>query len=234
VELTEIEKSFSSKGGTFLVSPFILQQKLAKAKAFIFDWDGVFNNGTKGIGHTSSFSEPDAMGTNLLRFSYWLLHGKLPYTSIITGEANESAISLATREHFTSIYTKSKNKIESFQNFLTVNQLTSDEVVFIFDDVLDLGMAKKCGVKIQVRRETSPLLNSYIRQQTLADYVTFSEGGQHAVREVCELMIGLMGNYDETVTNRLEFSSIYQTYLTTRQVIDTNLYVSNEITLSHK
>ena len=228
MELSEIEKLFSSKGGAFLVSSFVLQQKLAKAKAFVFDWDGVFNAGTKGVGHTSSFSEPDAMGTNLLRFSHWLLHDELPAVSIITGEANESAISLATREHLTSIYTKSKNKIEIFQQFLKANQLTGDEVVFVFDDVLDLGMAKTCGVKIQIHRNASPVLNDFIRKETLADYITFSEGGQHAVREVCELIIGLRGNYSETITNRLEFSTKYQTYLSSRQAIDTALFMTGE------
>ena len=228
MELSEIEKLFTSKGGTFLVSPFILQQKLAKIKAFIFDWDGVFNSGTKGIGLTSSYSEPDAMGTNLLRFSYWLLYQELPKVAIITGEANESAISLATREHFTSIYTKSKNKIESFHHFLNANQLVADEVVFIFDDVLDLGMAKACGVKIQIHREASPMLNDFIQKENLADYVTFSEGDQHAVREVCELIIGLRANYAETVNNRLEFSSKYQTYLSSRQAIETALFVAGE------
>jgi 3-deoxy-D-manno-octulosonate 8-phosphate phosphatase (KDO 8-P phosphatase) len=221
LELSEIEKLFSAKGGAFLVSRFSLQQKLSKVKAFIFDWDGVFNSGTKGVGLTSSFSEPDAMGTNLLRFSHWLLRGSLPTVAIITGETNESAISLATREHFTCIYTKSKNKVDSLRHFLEVNHLTADEVIFVFDDVLDLGMARECGVRIQINRKASPLLNDFIRKESLADYITANEGGQHAVREVCELIIGLSGNYSETVTHRLEFSSKYQTYLTSRQAIDT-------------
>ena len=226
MELPAIEKLFAAKGGAFLVSPFSLRQKLSKAKAFIFDWDGVFNSGTKGVGLASSFSEPDAMGTNLLRFSHWLLRGSLPTVAIITGEANESAISLATREHFTSIYTKVKNKIESLHHFLETNRLTADEVVFIFDDVLDLGMAKECGVTIQIHRNASPLLNDFIRKERLADYVTANEGGQHAVREVCELIIGLSGNYSETVTHRLEFSTEYQTYLTSRLAVDTLVFAA--------
>ncbi len=229
MELAHIEKLFSSKGGAFRVSPFVFQQKLSNIKAFVFDWDGVFNTGTKGIGHTSSFSEPDAMGTNLLRFSHWLANGSLPTTTIITGEVNESAIALATREHFTSIYTKSKNKIESFNHFLKDQGLNGEEVAFVFDDVLDLGMAKLCGLKIQIHRNTSPMLNEFIQRENLADYVTSCEGGGHAVREVCELTIALRGNYDETVMNRLNFSTEYQTYLALRQQVETAFHVASEI-----
>lgn len=222
----DIEKLFSSKGGTFRVSPFVFQQKLSNIKAFIFDWDGVFNTGTKGIGHTSGFSEPDAMGTNLLRFSHWLLTGVLPSTTIITGEANESAVALATREHFTSIYTKSKNKIESFNHLLNDRGLKGEEVAFVFDDVLDLGMAKLCGLKIQIHRHASPMLNEFIQRENLADYVTSCEGGSHAVREVCELIMALRENYDDTVTNRLEFSAQYQSYLAVRQQVQTTFNIA--------
>ena len=228
MELANIEQTFTTRGGAFRASPFVLQQKLAQVKAFVFDWDGVFNSGTKGIGHTSSFSEPDAMGTNLLRFSHWLLTKSLPTTAIITGEVNESAISLATREHFTSIYTKSKNKIESFSQFKEANHLTGEDVAFVFDDVLDLGMAKQCGVTFQIYRSASPMLNEFIRREALADYVTYSEGGQHAVREVCELIMALKGNYAETVTNRLEFSSEYQRYLAARQRVETAVTITGE------
>ena len=220
----DIEKLFSSKGGTFRVSPFVFQQKLSNIKAFIFDWDGVFNTGTKGIGHTSGFSEPDAMGTNLLRFSHWLLTGALPSTTIITGEVNESAVALATREHFTSIYTKSKNKIESFHHFLNDQGLKGEEVAFVFDDVLDLGMAKLCGLKIQIHRHASSMLNEFIQRENLADYVTSCEGGSHAIREICELIIALRENYNETVINRMKFSTEYQTYLALRQQVETNVH----------
>jgi hypothetical protein len=78
----------------------------------------------------------------------------------------------------------------------------------------------------RVSRNASPLLNDFILQESLANYFTANEGGQHAVREVCELIIGLSGNYSETVTHRLEFSSEYQTYLTSRQAVDTLLFAA--------
>ena len=77
--------------GTFVNSASDIEKRLSKAKAFIFDWDGVFNNGFKLGQAGSGFSEVDSMGTNLLRYSHHLISGKLPVTAIISGEKNDTA-----------------------------------------------------------------------------------------------------------------------------------------------
>jgi len=82
--LSEIDLLFSGAGGRFCTPPKELQQKLSKARAIIFDWDGVFNNGAKSDSSGSPFSEPDAMGINLLRFSFWLSHHQIPPTAILS------------------------------------------------------------------------------------------------------------------------------------------------------
>ena len=38
---------FENIGGTFITPADHLKEKLSKIKAYIFDWDGVFNNGSK-------------------------------------------------------------------------------------------------------------------------------------------------------------------------------------------
>ena len=57
--------------GVFITDVAIIQQKLQQVKAFIFDWDGVFNDGRKDIQGNSGFSEIDSMGINMMRFSYY-------------------------------------------------------------------------------------------------------------------------------------------------------------------
>ena len=55
--------------------------------------DGVFNNGMKTGEQGSLFSDVDAMGTNMLRFNYYLNNNKtIPLSFIITGSNNQSAI----------------------------------------------------------------------------------------------------------------------------------------------
>lgn len=223
--MSEIESLFSEAGGKFCTSVADLQRKLIKTRAIIFDWDGVFNNGSKSDSATGSgFSEPDTMGVNLLRFSYWLAHRRIPPTAILTGEENKSGLHLATREHYAAIYFKSTDKLKSFDHFLETHALGPEELVFIFDDVLDLSIASVCGVRIQVNRKASPLFNQWVLRHHLSDYVTANGGDGFAVREACELIMALNGTFDQAVAERVAFSDLYQTYLAARNSSDTQLY----------
>ena len=43
MELIGLEDHFNTAGGQFISSAYTMQDKLQKIKAYIFDWDGVFN-----------------------------------------------------------------------------------------------------------------------------------------------------------------------------------------------
>jgi 3-deoxy-D-manno-octulosonate 8-phosphate phosphatase (KDO 8-P phosphatase) len=206
---------FLQLGGNFLVSTASFSAKLSNIKAFIFDWDGVFNNGSK-TDAGSPYSEVDSMGINLLRFGHWLRTGNLPTTAIMTGENNQPAFYLAKRERFQAVYFKFANKTIAFQHFLATHNLQAHEVCFCFDDVLDLSVAALCGLRVLVRRDASPLFVQYVKNQQLADYQTANTGGNFAVREVAELLLGVLGNYEQAVLKRQNFDADYQNYLAFR------------------
>lgn len=226
--MIEFKKVFEKIGGSFQQEPSVLQQKLGNVHAFLFDWDGVFNDGYKTGADGSPFSESDAMGTNLLRFSHWLQHGKLPITGIITGEDNPAARALAQREHFDVIYFKSSRKAIAFDHFLNHFRLKSQQVAYTFDDVLDIPVAEQVGLRITIGRSASPLLTGYFIQYALADYITGHPGGQAAVREASEVLMGLRGNFDEAVKNRAAYSIAYQSYFEQRQSISTEVFKTVE------
>ena len=92
-----LEAAFSALGGTFVTPAERIAERAAACRAVVFDWDGVFNSGAKGEGASSSFSEADSMGINLLRYGLWRARGRLPVAAVITGERNETAIRFATR-----------------------------------------------------------------------------------------------------------------------------------------
>ena len=195
-------------------------------RAYLFDWDGVFNDGVKMAQGGSPFSEVDAMGTNMLRFGHWLRWGSLPVVGIITGEENPSAHYLAQREHFQDIYFKSNNKLVAFDHFIKANKLLAGEVAFVYDDVLDLGVAEKCGLRVLVKHQSNPLFQNYSVKNGIVDYITSS--GDHAVREVCELLLGVHQNYDEAIDRRSHFDETYRRYLNERNQIQTQAYVTKE------
>ena len=222
MENTEI--IFTQLGGNFS-RPFAeFKEKLSKVKAYLFDWDGVFNNGVKTEQGGSPFSEVDAMGTNMLRFGHWLKNEKLPTVGIITGEDNPSALYLAEREHFHSVYFKSKNKLIAFDHFLKANQLQPHEVAFVFDDVLDLGVAEKCGLRILVRHRAAPMFLNYSIKNEIVDYITAND--DHGVRETCELILSTMDVYDQAIHYRSHFHENYKNYLTIRQSVETKSYLA--------
>ncbi|PZR22862.1 MAG: phosphatase [Citrobacter freundii] len=217
-----IEQTFIQAGGNFCI-PFIdFEEKASRIKAFIFDWDGVFNDGTKDHQGSSNFNEVDSMGTNLLRFSCWLQRGELPFTAIMSGERNVLSFHFTNREHFHNGYFKMLHKALALEHFLALHSLKAEEVAFVFDDVLDLGLAAKAGLRLMVGRTGNPLFRQYVTNNNLADYIT--SGTQYAVREICELFMGVRGTHDQAVKERSAFSESYQAYLKERQSISTSYF----------
>jgi 3-deoxy-D-manno-octulosonate 8-phosphate phosphatase (KDO 8-P phosphatase) len=181
----------------------------------------VFNQGAKGEGAESTYSEPDSMGTNLLRYALWRKDGELPIAALITGAENPSARNFALREHFHAIYSGARNKTAAIEMLCRTHGVSSESLVCIFDDVNDLGMAFGCGIRVYVRRTASPLLRDYVVRTGLCDYVTAHSAERHAVREVCELLLGLLGAFDAVVASRVAWDRDYAAYFAARQALTT-------------
>lgn len=220
--------------GSFISSAEAIQAKLEGIKAFIFDWDGVFNNGEKDAEGTSPFNEVDAMGTNMLRFNHYLRTNKNPIIAIISGEQNKAAKALAKREHFHAVYSGIKFKQEGLNHLCRIFGIKHEEVAFVFDDVLDLSVAKNCGLRIMVGRKANPLLTGFAVQRNIVDYITACAGNEHAVREAVELLTGLSGKYAETIEHRMDFTNTYQRYLKDRNTIETAFYLSNQSVITQQ
>ena len=219
--MIDIEQTFTALGGQFITPVGTLTEKLRTVRAIVFDWDGVFNDGTKTGSGSSSFSEVDSMGTNLLRFGFWLHHGyQLPAVAIVTGVTNDMADSLVRREHFHACYSQAKNKVEVLAHFLDQHSLQPQQVAFFFDDALDLSVAEVAGVRIMIRRNANPLFTDYVIRNGYADYVTGNQSGQFAVREGCELMLGLLGQFDTVMDERLRYRPVYDNYYQQRQAVE--------------
>jgi 3-deoxy-D-manno-octulosonate 8-phosphate phosphatase (KDO 8-P phosphatase) len=221
----KIEKIFK---GELLLDSKTFEKKLRRIKAYIYDWDGVFNNGHKTENGSSSFSEIDSMGTNMLRFSHYLATQKNPVTAIISGESNKTAAYFAEREHFNSLYT-TRNKRLAIQHLCMMGGLEQSEIAFVFDDVLDFGIAATCGIRIMVRHESSPQTLRYALKNELVDYCTYSEGWNNAVRESAELLMCLHGQFDVVLENRIQHSKEYENYLAQRNSVVTQFFSEKDL-----
>lgn len=214
--------------GTFVSSAESIAEKLKDIKAFAYDWDGVFNAGFKDAEGRSPFSEIDAMGTNLLRFNTYLRLKNNPVMAIITGEHNKTAQTFAVRESVHAVYSGIKFKAQALSHFLVKHELKAKEVAFFFDDVLDLSVARECGLRFMVGRAANPLMTSFAVKNDMVDYLTENNGANGAVRECVELITGLSGIYEETMQHRIDFSETYQSYLKERNKIKTKFFQSKD------
>lgn len=215
--MSHLTQIFTEIGGEFIFPEATLIEKLKQIKAFVFDWDGVFTDAGKDHLLQSRFNEADSMGTNLLRFSYYLNHKDIPVTAIISGEKNSAAFTFIDRERFHVSYSKFANKLEASKHLCDTHGIEAHEICFVFDDVLDLSLAEVAGFRVFIPRKANPLFNEYVIKHQLADYVTGASSGEAAVREACELLMGLNGNYSEVITERKNFSETYSSYLALRK-----------------
>lgn len=208
---------FITKGSVLLRTSEELKAGISRIRAVLFDWDGVFNDGFKDAEGGSPFSEVDSMGVNLLRFSFWLRSGKLPIASIITGQHNPFAERYAQRERLHDVFMGYTHKSEAFEVFLKKHALRGDEVAFFFDDVLDLPVAEQCGMRLLMGHASTHLFQQTCVERGLVDIIVPQGGGRHGLREACELMMSLNGNWNEVVEHRMRYTETYQRYLAERQ-----------------
>ncbi len=219
--LQSIQQAFESAGGRFVMPAADIAAALSACRGVVFDWDGVFNPGRKGESTQSDFTEIDSMGTNMLRYGLWRNAGSLPFVAIISGENNKTAIQFAEREHFHHVFTGIRDKRQVINRIATETGFDPKQMICVYDDINDLGMAAMCGVRMMVRREASPLLADYAALNGYCDYLTGS--AEYAVREVSELLLGLLGSYDVVVDSRVAVDDDYQRYFEARQAVKCQL-----------
>ena len=139
-------------------------------------------------------------------------------SGIVSGEKNAAAIEFARREHFDAVLTGVGDKRSAVDALAERAGIAADAIACVFDDINDLSMAERCGLRFMVGRDGSPLLGDYAQRNGLVDYLT---GSANPVREVCELALGIMGRYDEIIASRVAFDDDYRRYWAARQAVAT-------------
>ncbi len=207
--------------------------KLKKIKAWLFDWDGIFNDGHKHFDINNTFSERDSMGTNMLRFAHYLRTGDQPFCAIVTGATNQTARHFAEREHFHAIVPGALYKRDVVEILLKKWDILPEEAAYFYDDILDLNVCEIVGLRAQIRYPSSFVLNQYVDDHELADVITRTSGQQHAIRQLSDFFISLLGQAEEVIYGRMHVTDQYQTYLDSRQKISTSILSRSELLKSN-
>ncbi|GAB4486868.1 MAG: hypothetical protein OHK0045_06590 [Raineya sp.] len=224
-------KVFREMGAEIISSEEQLVQTAQNLEAFLFDWDGVFNAGTKIGKQGSGFSEVDSMGINMIRFAYWLRNGKIPFTAIVTGEQNPSAFELAQREHFQAVYFRIKHKADALTHIQEQYKIDAQKLAFCFDDILDVSLAQKVALRFLVKRKSNPMFLNYAKKHQICDYITACGGDEGAIREISEVLLCLTNSYENTINQRIAYNEAYQSYLRERSHLETHFFTQENKTI---
>jgi 3-deoxy-D-manno-octulosonate 8-phosphate phosphatase (KDO 8-P phosphatase) len=153
----------------------------------------------------------------------------MPIAGILTGAVNQGAEYFAKRECMDVCLRGFNNKRDAWSLFLETFDVRPEEVAYVFDDVIDLPIAESCGLRVCVRRTSSPAFQEYVVAENLCDFITAHEGGDGAVRETCEFLLAVSGIYEKAVQVRIAYGDTYRRYIKQRKAINTRILLAEGV-----
>lgn len=146
----------------------------------ILDVDGVLTGGEIILGsegmELKHFHTRDGLGIAMA-------HRAGLKVAFITGRVSQAVVTRAGELGIQDLFQGNFDKIEAYESLLKKHQLSDEQVAFVGDDLVDLPVLQRVGLKIAVANASGEL-------KVLADYVTLAGGGRGAVREVVDLLLG--------------------------------------------
>ena len=169
--------------------PATLAAALKRIRLFLCDVDGVLTDGSVFIGgkeEIKQFNIQDGLGLVKLRREGLKVGWVSSRPSAATARrARELKIDFLRQEK--------GSKVCVVERLLARTGFRWEEVCYMGDDIVDLGVLKRAGVAVAVA-------NGVAEARAAADYVTRAGGGQGAVREVAELILKAQNKWRRIVT----------------------------------
>jgi len=164
--------------------------KLKNIKAFVFDVDGVFTDGSVYLipgGHMcrvmhvlDGYAVVKALKNNYI-------------IGVITGGNDEMVKFRINYLGISDYYAKSPDKLADFEHFKQKYNLKDDEILTMGDDLPDRPIMQISGIAACPK-------NAVPEVKEIADYISPIEGGKGAVRDVIEQVMKVQGNWIEDNT----------------------------------
>jgi len=118
-------------------------------------------------------------------------------TGLITKRVSETVALRARDLKIDYVHQGIQNKAAVLEQILEKDGLTTDEVAFVGDDVIDLPIMRKCGFAIAVK-------NARPEVKAEAHYITAHAGGDGAARDAVEYILKAQGKWKKAVVDYTE------------------------------
>lgn len=162
-------------------------ERAKKIKMVIFDVDGVLTDGSLFLGdggeEYKAFNSRDGHGMKMLQDSGVKI-------GIITGRTSEVVRHRMESLGIEHVYQGKVHKVPAYEELIGSLNLHAEEIAYVGDDVVDLGVMKRVGLAIAVQ-DAHPLVKQH------AHWQTEKCGGRGAGRDVCELIMQAQGTLEK-------------------------------------
>lgn len=167
-------------------------ERARRVRLVLFDVDGVLTDGRVILSTSDeykAFNIKDGHGIKMLQRCGIDV-------GIITGRTSRVVERRAEELGIRHLYQGCKEKLPVCRQLLGDLRLTSEQTAYVGDDVVDLPILLQVGLGVAVHDA-----HELVRQH--AHWVTPSNGGYGAAREVCELVMHAHGTYTEQMQRYL-------------------------------
>ncbi len=171
------------KSSTGSVAAAGVFSKAKGIEVLLLDVDGVLTDGRivySGSGEeTKSFHVRDGLGIKLLQ-------GCGVDVAVLTSRTSQALLFRCQDLKIDTVLQGMEPKMAAYEWFIGRKGLVDSQVAYVGDDWVDIGILQRVGLAVAVKDAAREVLS-------LADFVTSRDGGQGAVREVCELILEAKG-----------------------------------------
>ncbi len=168
-----------------------LRARLARVRLFLCDVDGILTDSSVFIGldrEMKRFHIRDGLGLLFLKD-----HGiKVGWVS----NRPSPATTLRAKELRIDFLEQAKgNKVLAVENILARTGFTWEQVCYMGDDVVDLGVLRRAGFAATVA-------DAIDEAKAMSHYVARADGGRGGVREVVELILNAQNHWKKLVAEK--------------------------------
>jgi len=164
-------------------------ERLRRIRLLLADVDGVLTDGRIHLNEAGEeskiFHVHDAAG-----LVYWHRAGGI--SGFVSGRWGKMVEKRARDLSVAEVHLGKLDKLPVLEEILERRKITSEEVAYVGDDLVDLPVLAVVGFAVTV-----PNARSEVRER--AQYVTQTRGGDGALREVVEILLKAQGKWDDLV-----------------------------------
>ncbi len=166
-----------------------IRERASKVKLLLLDVDGVLTDGRiiyDSKGRDSKFFDVhDGLGV-------YVLNKAGIKTVLITAKGSATIKPRARDMRVAEVFSDVSPKSALLDKLLKKYSVLKDEVCFVGDDLVDLGLIKLVGFSVAVSNASPEI-------KAAAAYITTRHGGRGAVREVAELILKSQGKWEDII-----------------------------------